>query len=181
MESPPSYYWDESILQVAIRLINYAWWPGRLSLSPYRIPPALMKRGCPALLPIPTARRPRCNRTNFFSRTRYYQVPAPEIPRALSHSSSGCHHLEESGEVSGDTFWTCAVDAHRQLAQWMSTWKMQRECAVSAAVVRADRAGHATAPCPCIWGHGHLPKPASPLIVIVHDPAPIARCWSLEV
>ena len=25
------------------------------------------------------------------------------------------------------------------------------------AVVRADRAGHATAPCPCMWGHRHLP------------------------
>ena len=48
-----------------------------------------------------------------------------------------------------------------------------------AAVVRADGAGHAMAPCPCMWGHGHLPQGRnphhhSPPAVIIHDPAPIA-------
>jgi hypothetical protein len=91
---------------------------GGLGACPYRIP--MMKRGAGSTAdpngPTTTLQ------TNFF--------PLTNTQLLKFHESCGSHHLEESGEVSGDTFWTCAVDACRQLAGWMSTWKMQRECAV---------------------------------------------------
>jgi hypothetical protein len=71
--------WDWSILQVAIRLINYAWWPGRLSLSDTHD-----EAGCRFYC---RSQRPDDHAANkLFSP---HEHAAPEIPRELRQPSSG--------------------------------------------------------------------------------------------